>query len=61
EFRLCEALRLPTFEVDGTRLVKRVTLIVRDSRIEHVFYPVFPPSESADHVLRWLRSNPIPN
>jgi peroxiredoxin len=59
DFRFCEALRLPTFEVDGMRLLKRLTLIVRDRRIEHVFYPVFPPNESADQVLRWLRSNRI--
>lgn len=61
EFKLCEALRLPTFEVDGMRLMKRLTLIVRRGRIEHVFFPVFPPNESADRVLRWLRMNPIPN
>jgi peroxiredoxin len=59
EFKLCEALRLPTFVVDGMRLVERLTLIVRDGQIEHVLYPVFPPNESADHVLRWLRSNSI--
>jgi peroxiredoxin len=58
-FALVEALRLPTFEVDGMRLVKRLTLIVRDQRIEHVFYPVFPPDESADHVTSWLRRHPI--
>ena len=60
EFRLCDALRLPTFEVDGARLLKRMTLIVRDGRIEHVFYPVFPPNENADQVLHWLRGHPIP-
>lgn len=59
EFKLCDALRLPTFEVDGMRLVKRLTLMVRGGRIEHVFYPVFPPNESADQVLHWLRSHPI--
>jgi len=59
EFKLCEALRLPTFEVDGMRLLKRLTLIVRGGRIEHVFYPVFPPNESADEVVRWLRDHPI--
>ena len=40
-FELCDALRLPTFVVAGTRLLKRLTLIVRDGRIEQVFYPVF--------------------
>jgi peroxiredoxin len=59
EFRLCDALRLPTFEVGGMRLVKRLTLVVRGGRIEHVFYPVFPPNESANQVLRWLRDHPI--
>src|SRR5580704_12716427 len=61
KFELCDALRLPSFEVDGMRLIKRVTLIVRDRRIEHVFYPVFPPNESADQVIRWLQDHPIPN
>ena len=54
-FELCDLLRLPTFEVAGERLLKRLTLIVREGRIEHVFYPGFPPNESADEVLRWLK------
>ncbi len=53
-FELCDALRLPTFEVDGKRLLKRLTMVTRQGRIEHVFYPVFPSNESADQVLRWL-------
>ena len=60
-FKLCDALRLPTFEVDGTRLIKRLTLIIRDGRIEHVFYPVFPPNESADQVIAWLRTHQLPH
>ncbi|MGA7962112.1 MAG: peroxiredoxin [Candidatus Acidiferrales bacterium] len=59
DFRLCDALRLPTFVVDGTRLVKRLTLIVREGKIENVFYPVFPPNESASQLLHWLTVNPI--
>ncbi len=59
EYQLCDALRLPTFEVDGLRLLKRLTMIIRDSRIEHVFYPVFPSNENAIEVLRWLRSHPV--
>lgn len=58
EFRACDALRLPMFEVQGMRLVKRLTLIVRDGRIEHVMYPVFPPNECAEETLGWLRSHP---
>jgi peroxiredoxin len=58
-FKFCDALRLPTFQVDAMRLLKRLTLVIRDGRIEHVFYPVFPPNESASEVLRWLLGHPI--
>lgn len=58
-FQLCEALRLPTFEVGGMRLVKRLTLVIRDQAIEAVFYPVFPPDKSAEQVLDWLRKHPL--
>jgi len=53
---LCAALRLPTFTVDGMRLVKRLTLVVSRNRIETVFYPVFPPDKNAEEVIRWLRT-----
>jgi peroxiredoxin len=53
---LSRALKLPTFEVAGMTLVKRLTLILRDGAIEHVFYPVFPPDRNADQVLAWLRA-----
>jgi peroxiredoxin len=58
-YAFIEALRLPTFEADGMRLVKRLTLIVRDHRIEHVFYPVFPPDASAAQVIDWLERHPL--
>ena len=59
EFRFCDALRLPTFEVEGMRLVKRLTLIVRNGLIETVFYPAFPPNEGAGQVIRWLKQNAV--
>jgi peroxiredoxin len=52
--RLTRALRLPTFEVAGHTLLKRLTLIIHDGVIEHVFYPVFPPDAHAGEVLRRL-------
>jgi peroxiredoxin len=53
------ALQLPTFEVAGMVLLKRLTLILRDGVIEHVFYPVFPPDKSAEQVIAWLSENPL--
>ncbi len=57
ERRLGAALRLPTFEIAGLTLYKRVTLVARGGTIEHVFYPVFPPDENAGNVLAWLRAH----
>ena len=51
---LARALRLPTFETSGMTLLKRLTLVIRDGGIEHVFYPVFPPDRNAGDVVAWL-------
>jgi peroxiredoxin len=51
---LARALKLPTFQVEGMTLIKRLTLMIHDGAIEHVFYPVFPPDTSAPTVIHWL-------
>jgi peroxiredoxin len=56
ELRLGAALDLPTFEIAGLRLYKRLTLVARHCRIEKAFYPVFPPDANAGEVLAYLRS-----
>jgi peroxiredoxin len=74
ELAFAKALKLPLFEVDGMKLIKRITLVVRDRQIagvpaiggakrgepviEKVFYPVFPPDRNAGDVLDWLVANP---
>ena len=55
---LSGALDLPTMEVAGLTLIKRLALIIDNARITHVFYPVFPPDRNAGDVLAWLRENP---
>ena len=57
KFALTNALRLPTFEIAGMELLKRLTLVIDDGRVTHVFYPVFPPDKSAEVTLGWLRAN----
>ena len=52
--RLARAMRLPTFETSGMTLLKRLTLVIEDGMIEHVFYPVFPPDRNAGDVTAWL-------
>src|SRR6056297_3018920 len=56
DLTLTGALSLPTLQVEGMVLIKRLTLILRDDRIEKVFYPVFPPDRSAGDVLAYLRA-----
>jgi len=58
ELKLTRALTLPTFEAGGMTLMRRLTLVIDDGAITHVFYPVFPPDESAAVTLRWLQDNP---
>jgi peroxiredoxin len=53
--RFTRALKLPTFEIAGMTLLKRLTLISFRGEVEQVFYPVFPPDRSAQEVLDWLR------
>lgn len=57
DLQLVEALDLPTFEIEGMVLIKRLTLVIRDGRIDHVFYPVFPPDTHAAAVIDWLSRN----
>ncbi len=56
---LSRALKLPTMEVAGLTLIKRLALIVDNGVITHVFYPVFPPDRNAGDVLAWLQDNPV--
>jgi len=47
---------LPTFAYGDWTLIKRLSLIIRDGRIQHVLYPVFPSNADAPAVVAWLAS-----
>jgi peroxiredoxin len=53
---LARTLRLPTFEVEGLTLYKRLALVAEAGRIVKAFYPVFPPDRNAAEVLAWISS-----
>jgi len=57
DLALRDVLGLPTFEVAGHTLYKRLVLIARAGRIEKVFYPVFPPDRNAGDVVAWLQAH----
>ena len=56
-FSFTDALRLPTFTVEGVRLLKRLTLLITRGRVRHCFYPVFPPDQDAEKVIHWIREH----
>jgi peroxiredoxin len=53
-----QALKLPTFEYAGARLIKRLTVIATAGLIRKVFYPVFPPNDNVREVITWLIAQP---
>jgi peroxiredoxin len=53
-FALQQALALPVFETGGVRYLKRLTLAIRDGRIERVYYPIAAPAAHAREVCAWL-------
>jgi peroxiredoxin len=55
---LGQALDLPTFNGLGTTMYRRLTMVVRGTTIEHVFYPIFPPDSHASEVVAWLKAHP---
>ena len=57
EMKLGAALRLPTFQIAGQTLYKRLTLVAQNARVVKVFYPVFPPDANAGEVVEWLRAH----
>jgi peroxiredoxin len=56
---LTNALKLPTLIVSDAILLRRLTLVINDAKIEHVFYPIFPPDQNASDVVDWLMANPV--
>jgi peroxiredoxin len=54
---LARAMTLPTMEVAGKPMIKRLALIIDDGVVVQLFYPVFPPDRNAGDVLVWLEAN----
>lgn len=53
---LRDALGLPTFEIRGSRYLKRLTVAAVGGRVERVWYPVFPPDGHPRDVVDYLRA-----
>lgn len=53
------AMKLPLFEVNNIKMIKRLTLIVKDGMIKKCFYPVFPPDKNVVEVMAWFSENKV--
>lgn len=56
QYQFQKALNLPTFVAAGMTLLKRVTLISHQGRIEAVHYPIFPSDSDPAWVLDYLKN-----
>jgi len=56
QYQFQKALNLPTFVAAGMTLLKRVTFISHQGRIEAVHYPIFPSDSDRAWVLDYLKS-----
>jgi peroxiredoxin len=54
KFEFTDLLKLPTFEANYMKLLKRLTLIIKDGVITKHHYPVFPSNKDVDWVLAQL-------
>ena len=57
ELIFSKLLNLPTFSIDKQHYIKRLTIIIKDSIINKVFYPVFPSDTHIFEVINWLKEN----
>ena len=61
KLQLQKALNLPVMTVEGTILLKRLTMVIDDGTITKVFYPVFPPDNNAADIISWLKEHRLIN
>ena len=57
ELKFSKTMHLPTFQVNDSVFIKRLTLIIEKSIIKKVFYPIFPPDLHIHEVIDWLQKN----
>jgi peroxiredoxin len=54
DFAFQAALQLPTFAAGGAAYLRRLTLLLEDGRLSHVFHPITAPETHANEVLSWV-------
>ena len=52
-----EALKLPTFDWQGQKVIRRLSLAIEDGKVVKWWYPIFPPDSNVFNVLEWLEES----
>lgn len=55
DLKLQAALDLPTFDWEGGKVLRRLTMALMDGKVVQHWYPVFPPDKATDEVIVWLK------
>ena len=55
---LCtNSLKLPTFSLNNSIYIKRITLIVENNIIKKIFYPILSVNKHINDIIEWLKTN----
>ena len=57
DLKLKNLLNLPTFTIKEKIYIKRLTLVIEKNLIKKVFYPIFPPENHINELIKWLKTN----
>ena len=57
DLKLKNLLNLPTFSIKEKIYIKRLTLVIEKNLIKKVFYPIFPPENHINELIKWLKTN----
>lgn len=49
------ALKLPTFEWEGKKVIRRMCLAIEGGKVIRCWYPIFPPDANVHEVITWLK------
>ena len=56
KLEMVDRMKLPTFDWEGKKVARRVTLAVeKGGKVVRVWYPVFPPDQAVEEVREWLQ------
>ena len=55
DLKFQQGLKLPTFDWEGKKVLRRSMIAIQDGRIIKWWYPIFPPDRGVDDLMVWLK------